>query len=74
MLEIIIIGVGCALKSAQQSISEVVDYIRYDDGLVAAAIRTIDKASMWCVTSHVINLAQGSEKTAYYGVGRLLGK
>ena len=69
----IIIGVGCALKSAQQSISEVVDYIRYDDGLVSAAIRTIDKAACG-VTSHVINLAQGREKTAYYGARRLLGK
>lgn len=69
----IILGVGCALKSAQQSISEVVDYIRYDNGLLAAAIRTIDKAAC-TVAAPVINFAQNTAKTAYYGTGRLLGK
>ena len=69
----IIVETALAVKGFTQSICEIADYIRYDDGLVAAAIRTIDKAAC-SVAAPVINATQEVARNTYYYGGRLLGK
>ena len=64
---------GNAFRAFQLSISEARDFIRYDDGLGATALRTVFGAGCTALAP-IAALVVDSAKLSYYGAGYALGK
>lgn len=64
---------GNAFRAFQLSISEARDFIRYDDGLGATALRTVFGAGCTALAP-IAALVVDSTKLSYYGAGYALGK
>ena len=64
---------GNVFRAFQLSISEARDFIRYDDGLGATALRTVFGAGCTALAP-IAALVVDSTKLSYYGAGYALGK
>ena len=62
-----------AFREAENGFCNAIDYLKYDDDLIATTARTIDTIGCSLV-SPAIDLAKTSAKIPYYGVGKLIGK
>ena len=64
---------GSLVRLAEKNISDSIDYMRYDEGIIASSFRAVGTVSC-AIISPIVNVPKNMAKQIYYGVNSLLGK
>lgn len=64
---------GSLVRLAEKNISDIFDYVRYDDGTTCSLLRAVGTVAC-AIVSPIVNIPKNMCKQVYYGINSLLGK